>query len=135
MRRPTGAAGALLARHAEPTGRVCPKFGRKLQPGQSENQSATSGSFSGTNHWKCAESDAGNPQKSMILHRMVPSDSAKSVLTDLSVPPVPNSAFWRPFRTQKVRPAAAVPAPSAICPIVHAASDRSIPVHALGLGP
>ena len=29
MRRPTGAAGALLARHAEPTGRVCPKFGRK----------------------------------------------------------------------------------------------------------
>ena len=77
------------------------------------NQSATSGSFFGTKYWKCAESDAGNPKKSMILHRMVPSDSAKSVLIDLSLPPLPNSAFWRPFRTQKVRPAAAVDAPRA----------------------
>ena len=37
------------------------------------NQSATSGSFFGTKYWKCAESDDGNPKKSMILHRMVPS--------------------------------------------------------------
>ena len=72
------------------------------------NQSAISGSFFGTKYWKCAESDDGNPKKSMILHRMVPSDSAKSVLIDLSLPPLPNSAFWRPFRTQEVRPAAAV---------------------------
>ena len=37
------------------------------------NQSAISGSFFGTKYWKCAESDDGNPKKSMILHRMVPS--------------------------------------------------------------
>ena len=71
MRRPTGAAGAQLARrHAEPTGRVCPNWAEICsQP----NQSAISGSFFGTKYWKCAESDDGNPKKSMILHRMVPS--------------------------------------------------------------
>ena len=71
MRRPTGAAGAQLARHAEPTGRVCPKFGRKsaASPIRAQFQEA----FFGTKYWKCAESDDGNPKKSMILHRMVPS--------------------------------------------------------------
>ena len=111
MRRPTGAAGALLApcrAHQE----GLPKVWAEIcsQP----NQSATSGSFFGTKYWKCAESDDGNPKKSMILHRMVPSDTAKSVELHLSLPPLPNSAFWRPFRTQKVRPAAAVHAQSAI---------------------
>ena len=38
------------------------------------NQSAISGSFFGTKYWKCADSDDGHPKKSMILHRMVPSD-------------------------------------------------------------
>ena len=106
MRRPTGAAGALLARHAEPTRQGLPKVWAEIctQP----NQCAISGSFFGTKYWKCAESDDGNPKKSMILHRMVPSDTAKSVLIHL---PAPNSAFWRTFRTQKVRPAAAVHAP------------------------
>ena len=71
MRRPTGAAGALLARHAVPTRQGLPKVWAEIcsQP----NQSATSGSFFGTKYWKCAESDDGNPKKSMILHRMVPS--------------------------------------------------------------
>ena len=45
-------------------------LGGNLQPA---NQSAVSGSFFGTKYWKCAESDDGNPKKSMILHRMVPS--------------------------------------------------------------
>ena len=40
MRRPTGAAGAQLARHAEPTGRVwgalAQSLGLNLQPAQSE---------------------------------------------------------------------------------------------------
>ena len=108
MRRPTGAAGAQLARHAEPPAGFAQSLGGICSQ---RNQSAISGSFFGTKYWKCAESDDGNPKKSMILHRMVPSDTAKSVLIHLSVPPVPNSAFWRPFRTQKVRPAAAVHAP------------------------
>ena len=71
MRRPTGAAGAQLARHAEATGRVCPKFGWKsaANPIRAQFQE----SFFGTKYWKCAESDDGNPKKSMILHRMVPS--------------------------------------------------------------
>ena len=104
-RRSGGPAGAPCRAHQEGLPKVWVEI--CSQP----NQSATSGSFFGTKYWKCAESDDGNPKKSMILHRMVPSDSAKSVLIDLSVPPVPNSAFWRPFRTQKVRPAAAVHAP------------------------
>ena len=71
MRRPTGAAGAQLARqqsHQE----GLPKVWAEIcsQP----NQSAISGSFFGTKYWKCAESDDGNPKKSMILHRMVPSN-------------------------------------------------------------
>ena len=86
MRRPTGAAGAQLARqqsHQE----GLPKVWAEIcsQP----NQSATSGSFFGTKYWKCAESDDGNPKKSMILHRMVPSDTAKSVELHLSHPPAP----------------------------------------------
>ena len=109
MRRPTGAAGALLApcrAHQE----GLPKVWAEIcsQP----NQSAISGSFFGTKYWKCAESDDGNPKKSMILHRMVPSDIPlnRSRYTFPSLP-LPNSAFWRPFGTQEVRPAAAVPAP------------------------
>ena len=96
MRRPTGAAGALLARHAEPTRQGLPKVWADIcsQP----NQSATSGSFFGTKHWKCAESDDGNPKKSMILHRMVPSDSAKSVLIDLSFPPGPKQRVLAPLQ-------------------------------------
>ena len=77
MRRPTGAAGALLApcrAHQEGLPKVWAEICSEA------NQSATSGSFFGTKYWKCAESDAGNPKKSMILHRMVPSDSAESVL-------------------------------------------------------
>jgi hypothetical protein len=105
-RRSGGPAGAPCRAHRQ----GLPKVWAEIcsQP----NQSAISGSFFGTKYWKCAESDDGNPKKSMILHRMVPSDSAKSVLIDLSLPPLPNSAFWRPFRTQEVRPAAAVHAPS-----------------------
>ena len=77
MRRPTGAAGAQLARHAEPTRRVCPNWAEICsQP----NQSAISGSFFGTKYWKCAESDDGNPKKSMILHRMHLSGPAFSPL-------------------------------------------------------
>ena len=46
MRRPTGAAGAQLARHAEPTRQGLPKVWAEIcsQP----NQSAISGSFFGT---------------------------------------------------------------------------------------
>ena len=72
MRRPTGAAGAQLARHICRAHRQgLPKVWAEIcsQP----NQSAISGSFFGTKYWKCAESDDGNPKKSMILHRMVPS--------------------------------------------------------------
>ena len=96
MRRPTGAAGAQLARHAEPTRQGLPKVWAEIcsQP----NQSAISGSFFGTKYWKCAESDDGNPKKSMILHRMVPSDSAKSVLIDLSVPPRPKQRVLAPLQ-------------------------------------
>ena len=36
MRRPTGAAGAQLARHAEPTRQGLPKVWGDLQPAQSE---------------------------------------------------------------------------------------------------
>ena len=95
MRRPTGAAGAQLARNAEPTGRVCPKWAEICsQP----NQSAISGSFFGTKFWKCAESDDGNPKKSMILHRMVPSDTAKSVELHLSAPPRPKQRVLAPLQ-------------------------------------
>ena len=95
MRRPTGAAGALLApcrAHQE----GLPKVWAEIcsQP----NQSAISGSFFGTKYWKCAESDDGNPKKSMILHRMVPSVSAKSVLLDLSLPPPPKQRVLAPLR-------------------------------------
>ena len=72
MRRPTGAAGAQLARHSRAHQEVwgLPKVWADCsQP----NQSAITGSFFGTKYWKCAESDDGNPKKSMILHRMVPS--------------------------------------------------------------
>ena len=62
------------------------------------NQSAISGSFFGTKYWKSAESDDGNPKKSMILHRMVPSDSAKSVLIDLPVPPRPKQRVLAPLQ-------------------------------------
>ena len=110
MRRPTGAAGALLAAPCRAHRQGLPKVWAKIC--SQRNQSATSGSFFGMKHWKCAESDAGNQKKSMILHRMVPSDTAKSVLIHLPLLPLPNSAFWCPFRTQEVRPAAAVPAPS-----------------------
>ena len=104
-RRSGGPAGAPCRAHQE----GLPKVWAEIcsQP----NQSAISGSFFGTKYWKCAESDDGNPKKSMILHRMVPSDTAKSVELHLSLPPLPNSAFWRPFRTQEVRPGAAVAAP------------------------
>ena len=116
MRRPTGAAGAQLRAPCRAHRQGLPKVWAEIcsQP----NQSAISGSFFGTKYWKCAESDDGNPKKSMILHRMVPSDSAKSVLT-FGPLPAPNSAFWRPFRTQKVRPAAAVHAQ-------RAARDRAL---------
>ena len=94
MRRPTGAAGALLAPMQSPPG--LPKVWAEIcsQP----NQSATSGSFFGTKYWKCAESDAGNPKKSMILHRMVPSDTAKSVELHLSLPPPPKQRVLAPLR-------------------------------------
>ena len=72
MRRPTGAAGALLARHAKPSRQGLPKVWAEIC--SKPNQSAISGSFFGTKYWKCAESDDGNPKKSMILHRMVPSN-------------------------------------------------------------
>ena len=95
MRRPTGAAGAQLARqqsHQE----GLPKVWAEIcsQP----NQSAISGSFFGTKYWKCAESDDGNPKKSMILHRMVPSDSAESVLIDLPAPPRPKQRVLAPLQ-------------------------------------
>ena len=107
-RRSGGPAGAPCRAHQE----GLPKVWAEIcsQP----NQSAISGSFFGTKYWKCAESDDGNPKKSMILHRMVPSDTAKSVELHLSALPAPNSAFWRPFRTQEVRPAAAVHAQSVL---------------------
>ena len=68
MRRPTGAAGAQLAMQSPQAGFA--QIGRKSS--SQPNQSAISGSFFGTKYWKCAESDDGNPKKSMILHRMVP---------------------------------------------------------------
>ena len=91
-RRSGGPAGAPCRAHQE----GLPKVWAEIcsQP----NQSATSGSFFGTKHWKCAESDDGNPKKSMILHRMVPSDSAKSVLIDLSYPPVPKQRVLAPLQ-------------------------------------
>ena len=68
-RRSGGPAGAPCRAHQE----GLPKVWAEIcsQP----NQSAISGSFFGTKYWKCAESDDGNPKKSMILHRMVPSDT------------------------------------------------------------
>ena len=71
-RRSGGPAGAPCRAHQE----GLPKVWAEIcsQP----NQSAISGSFFGTKYWKCAESDDGNPKKSMILHRMVPSDTAKN---------------------------------------------------------
>ena len=82
-RRSGGPAGAPCRAHQE----GLPKVWAEIcsQP----NQSAISGSFLGTKYWKCAESDDGNPKKSMILHRMVPSDTAKSVELHLSAPPRP----------------------------------------------
>ena len=70
MRRPTGAAGAQWRAMQSPQAGFAQSLGGNLQPA---NQSAISGSFFGTKYWKCAESDDGNPKKSMILHRMVPS--------------------------------------------------------------
>ena len=66
-RRSGGPAGAPCRAHQE----GLPKVWAEIcsQP----NQSAISGSFFGTKYWKCAESDDGNPKKSMILHQMVPS--------------------------------------------------------------
>ena len=66
-RRSGGPAGAPCRAHRQ----GLPKVWAEIcsQP----NQSAISGSFFGTKYWKCAESDDGNPKKSMILHRMVPS--------------------------------------------------------------
>ena len=66
-RRSGGPAGAPCRAHRQ----GLPKVWAEIcsQP----NQSATSGSFFGTKYWKCAESDDGNPKKSMFLHRMVPS--------------------------------------------------------------
>ena len=95
MRRPTGAAGAELAPcRAHRQG--LPKVWAEIcsQP----NQSAISGSFFGTKYWKCAESDAGDPKKSTILHRMVPPDSAKSVLIDLSFPSGPKQRALAPLQ-------------------------------------
>ena len=95
MRRPTGAAGALLApcrAHQEGLPKVWAEICSEA------NQSATSGSFFGTKYWECAESDDGNPKKSMILHRMVPSDSAESVLIDLPAPPRPKQRVLAPLQ-------------------------------------
>ena len=91
-RRSGGPAGAPCRAHQE----GLPKVWAEIcsQP----NQSAISGSFFGTKYWKCAESDDGNPKKSMILHRMVPSDSAKSVLIDLPVPPRPKQRVLAPLQ-------------------------------------
>ena len=95
MRRPTGAAGAqLAAMQSPPAGFAQSLGGICSQP----NQSAISGSFFGTKYWKCAESDDGNPKKSMILHRMVPSDTAKSVLIHLSAPPRPKQRVLAPLQ-------------------------------------
>ena len=68
-RRSGGPAGAPCRAHQE----GLPKVWAEIcsQP----NHSAISGSSFGTKYWKCAESDDGNPKKSMILHRMVPSAS------------------------------------------------------------
>ena len=97
MRRPTeahsgGPAGAPCRAHQE----GLPKVWAEIcsQP----NQSAISGSFFGTKYWKCAESDDGNPKKSMILHRMVPSDTAKSVELHLSHPPPPKQRVLAPLQ-------------------------------------
>ena len=91
-RRSRGPAGAPCRAHQE----GLPKVWAEIcsQP----NQSATSGSFFGTKYWKCAESDAGNPKKSMILHRMVPSDTAKSVLIHLSFPSGPKQRALAPLQ-------------------------------------
>ena len=95
-RRSGGPAGAPCRAHQE----GLPKVWAEIcsQP----NQSAISGSFFGTKYWKCAESDDGNPKKSMILHRMVPSDSAKSVLIDLPVPPRPKQRVLAPLQDARV---------------------------------
>ena len=91
-RRSGGPAGAPCRAHQE----GLPKVWAEIcsQP----NQSAISGSFFGTKYWKCAESDDGNPKKSMILHRMVPSDTAKSVELHLSHPPPPKQRVLAPLR-------------------------------------
>ena len=91
-RRSGGPAGAPCRAHRQ----GLPKVWAEIcsQP----NQSAISGSFFGTKLWKCAESDDGNPKKSMILHRMVPSVSAKSVLLDLSHPPAPKQRVLAPLQ-------------------------------------
>ena len=91
-RRSGGPAGAPCRAHRQ----GLPKVWAEIcsQP----NQSAISGSFFGTKYWKCAESDDGNPKKSMILHRMVPSVSAKSVLLDLSAPPRPKQRVLAPLQ-------------------------------------
>ena len=91
-RRSGGPAGAPCRAHRQ----GLPKVWAEIcsQP----NQSAISGSFFGTKYWKCAESDDGNPKKSMVLHRMVPSVSAKSVLLDLSHPPAPKQRVLAPLQ-------------------------------------
>ena len=91
-RRSGGPAGAPCRAHQE----GLPKVWAEIcsQP----NQSAISGSFFGTKYWKCAESDDGNPKKSMILHRMVPSDTAKSVLIHLSFPSGPKQRALAPLQ-------------------------------------
>ena len=91
-RRSGGPAGAPCRAHQE----GLPKVWAEIcsQP----NQSAISGSFFGTKYWKCAESDDGNPKKSMILHRMVPSDTAKSVELHLSAPPRPKQRVLAPLQ-------------------------------------
>ena len=91
-RRSGGPAGAPCRAHQE----GLPKVWAEIcsQP----NQSATSGSFFGTKYWKCAESDDGNPKKSMILHRMVPSDTAKSVQIHLPAPPRPKQRVLAPLQ-------------------------------------
>ena len=95
MRRPTGAAGAQLAAMQSPPAGFAQSLGGICSQ---RNQSAISGSFFGTKYWKCAESDDGNPKKSTILHRMVPSDTAKSVLIHLSAPPRPKQRVLAPLQ-------------------------------------
>ena len=91
-RRSGGPAGAPCRAHRQGLTKVWAEI--CSQP----NQSAISGSFFGKKYWKCAKSDDGNPKKSMILHRMVPSDRAKSVLIDLSSPPAPKQSVLAPLQ-------------------------------------